>query len=219
MSNTYKIVFAGPGGVGKTSLVHRLTIGEFKPNYWATIGVEVHSFTQKDNKDDDVSNTFNIWDCAGREKFCGLSDGYFIGADAAVVLYDVSSMFSYLESKDWIVKIRRVCNDIPIFLIGNKVELNHKAPETSYMMSVKDNTFTIAGEQRQMSDLFTLLSSAILNQEKGNADKECKLAKKENILKEKELILTELEAKLSLEQKSEYYKFCGQKLRELLCIN
>jgi len=65
----------------------------------------------------------NVWDTAGQEKFGGLSDKYFAGAQAAIIMFDVTSRVTYKDVPQWYADITRVCgNDIPIVLVGNKVE-------------------------------------------------------------------------------------------------
>lgn len=116
---TYKIIIVGDGGVGKTSLIRRHLTGQFEEKYIATLGVEVHPLRFETNYG---QICFNIWDCAGQEKFGGLRDGYYIQAHAAIVMYDVSQPETFKNIDNWIVNIRRVCPDIPIVVVGNKVD-------------------------------------------------------------------------------------------------
>lgn len=38
---------------------------------------------------------FNCWDTAGQEKFGGLRDGYYIGGQAAIIMFDVTARVTY----------------------------------------------------------------------------------------------------------------------------
>ena len=116
---TYKVIIVGDGGVGKTSLVKRHLTGQFDEKYIATLGVEVHPMRFETNYG---QVCFNIWDCAGTEKFGGLRDGYYVQANAAIVMYDVTSLNTYKNVVNWIISIRRLCPDIPIVVVGNKVD-------------------------------------------------------------------------------------------------
>merc|ERR1712224_24921 len=69
---------------------------------------------------------FNVWDTAGQEKFSGLRDGYYAGADCAIVMFDVTSKITYQSVPNWCRDIQRVCKKVPIVLIGNKVDVREQ---------------------------------------------------------------------------------------------
>lgn len=118
-SQTYKIVLIGDGGVGKTSFLQRHINGNFQSKYIATIGVEVHPLTFNTNCG---KITLNIWDCAGQEKFGGLREGYYLGADAAIVFFDVTSCSSYKQVDAWIDSFLHVVPNGKIVICGNKCD-------------------------------------------------------------------------------------------------
>ena len=119
--NTYKVVLIGDGGVGKTTLVHRHLTGDFEKKYVATLGVEVHPLVFETNHG---PVCLNIWDCAGQEKFGGLRDGYYIQADACIVMFDATSKTTFKNVSKWILDVIRVVGpDIPIILCGSKVDV------------------------------------------------------------------------------------------------
>lgn len=69
----FKIVFAGDGETGKTTLVKRHLTGEYTSGYEATVGVEVHRM----NFFTSVGKVaLNVWDTAGQERFGSLREGY-----------------------------------------------------------------------------------------------------------------------------------------------
>ena len=69
----FKCVLIGSGGVGKTAFVQMLSNGNHEKRYVATRGVDVQQLKLNTTEG---PVTFNIWDCAGQEKFGGLRDGY-----------------------------------------------------------------------------------------------------------------------------------------------
>ena len=75
---TFKVVLVGDGGVGKTTWLQKHRSGEFETRYIATLGVEVHPLRFQINQNEKQVLQFNVWDCAGQEKFGGLRDGYYI---------------------------------------------------------------------------------------------------------------------------------------------
>merc|ERR1719345_489030 len=137
----FKLVLVGDGGVGKTTLVKRHLTGEFEKKYIPTLGVEVHPLKFTTNCGNLV---FNVWDTAGQEKFGGLRDGYYIQGQCAIIMFDVTSRISYKNVGVWFRDLVRVCENIPIVLVGNKVDVKqinfHRKKNLNYYdISAKSN--------------------------------------------------------------------------------
>ena len=115
----FKVVLIGDGGVGKTTFVKRHQTGEFEKKYIATQGVEVSSITFNTNHG---PIKLSLWDTAGQEKLGGLREGYYIGAHAAILMFDVTTRITYKNIPKWYKDLTRICDNIPIVLVGNKVD-------------------------------------------------------------------------------------------------
>jgi len=120
---TFKCVLLGDGGTGKTTFVKRHTTGEFEKKYVATLGVEVRPLVFNTNRG---PIRFNVWDTAGQEKFGGLRDGYYIQGQCAIIMFDVTSRVTYKNVPNWHRDLTRVCENIPIVLVGNKVDIKDR---------------------------------------------------------------------------------------------
>ncbi|CAB40408.1 GTP-binding nuclear protein RAN [Guillardia theta] len=123
INNIFKLILVGDGGVGKTTFVKRHLTGEFEKKYIATLGVEVHPLKFFSSSGEII---FNIWDTAGQEKFGGLRDGYYIQGQAAIIMFDVTSRLTYKNVPNWHRDLTRVCDNIPIVLVGNKVDIRDR---------------------------------------------------------------------------------------------
>lgn len=123
-----KMILVGDGGVGKTTYLKRLITGDFERKYVPTLGVDVKIYEYPGIAIDGnniTSTKYDIWDTAGQERFGGLREGYYIGADVAIVMFDVNSKLSFNNVSKWINEIRKIKN-IPIVLCGNKIDIPSK---------------------------------------------------------------------------------------------
>ncbi|EEH33601.1 GTP-binding nuclear protein GSP1/Ran [Paracoccidioides lutzii Pb01] len=120
---TFKLVLVGDGGTGKTTFVKRHITGEFEKKYIATLGVEVHPLKFQTNLG---AIQFDVWDTAGQEKFGGLRDGYYINGQCGIIMFDVTSRITYKNVPSWHRDLVRVCENVPIVLCGNKVDVKER---------------------------------------------------------------------------------------------
>jgi len=119
----FKLILVGDGGTGKTTFVKRHRTGEFEKKYVATLGVEVHRLLFFTNFG---PICFDTWDTAGQEKFGGLRDGYYINGKCAIIMFDVTSRVTYKNVPTWHRDLVRVCENIPIVLCGNKIDVKDR---------------------------------------------------------------------------------------------
>jgi GTP-binding nuclear protein Ran len=129
-SPEFKCIIVGDGGTGKTTFVKRHLTGEFEKKYISTIGVDVSPISFETNHG---KMMFNCWDTAGQEKFGGLRDGYYVGGHCAIIMFDVTSRISYKNVPLWYKDIVRVCGNIPIVMIGNKIDVKDRKIQTKHI--------------------------------------------------------------------------------------
>merc|ERR1711982_120126 len=121
MGNTkifqFKLVLLGESAVGKSSLVLRFVKGQFLDFQESTIGAAFLTQTVCLN---DTTVKFEIWDTAGQERYHSLAPMYYRGAQAAIVVYDITSMDSFERAKSWIKELQKQARpDIVISLAAN----------------------------------------------------------------------------------------------------
>ena len=118
----FKIILAGSGGCGKTTLLNRYTTGQFNSDTKMTIGVDfaVHYLEFPDDKG---TATLQIWDFGGEERFRTMLPAFCHGASGALLFFDLVRTHTFYELDEWISIIRRNTQNIPIILLGAKYDL------------------------------------------------------------------------------------------------
>lgn len=147
---TFKCVLVGDGGTGKTTFVKRHMTGEFEKRYVATLGVEVHPLVFHTNRG---PIRFNVWDTAGQEKFGGLRDGYYIQGQCAIVMFDVTSRVTYKNVPNWHRDLIRVCENIPIVLCGNKVDIKDRKVKAKSIVFHRKKNLQVSFESQNLDTL------------------------------------------------------------------
>ncbi|XP_035169158.1 ras-related protein Rab-5B [Oxyura jamaicensis] len=76
---------------------------------------------------DDTTVKFEIWDTAGQERYHSLAPMYYRGAQAAIVVYDITNQETFARAKTWVKELQRQASpSIVIALAGNKADLASK---------------------------------------------------------------------------------------------
>ena len=124
----YKIILLGDSGTGKTSIMNRyLDNSAPKRTHEPTIGVDFRF--KAGTVMDDKKVKLHLWDTAGQECFRSMIEGYYRGAAAAVIVFDITSYRSFQSVIYWLNEIALHSSTnvrAPILLIGNKSDLESK---------------------------------------------------------------------------------------------
>ena len=115
-----KIVVAGDGNVGKTSLIRQYCEGRFEQSRVATIGVDFQTKTV-DVKGHTVK--LSIWDMAGQIHFQSVRTGLYRGSRTAALVHDVTDTDSLAHLSDWYEEIVAVVSQQRFLVVGNKIDL------------------------------------------------------------------------------------------------
>jgi Ras-related protein Rab-7A len=122
-----KVVVIGDSGVGKTSLMEQYVNKLHATHYKATIGAD---FYTKTLFVDDRLVTLEMWDTAGQERFNSLDSAFWRGADACILVFDVTSAKSFEnldQRRESFIQNSRLSPEeiktFPFLLVGNKIDL------------------------------------------------------------------------------------------------
>ena len=103
---------------------------EFEKKYMYNRGVEMSLISFCTNRG---PINFSLWDTSSQEKLGGLREGYYVGANAAILMFDVTARITYKNVPMWYKDIRRICESIPIVLVGNKVDQKDRKVKPRYI--------------------------------------------------------------------------------------
>lgn len=173
----FKIILIGSVSVGKTSIFNKFIIGEFSQTYKSTITVECKSKYLKIDKN--LFAKLNIWDTCGAEIFRAVTKQYYRGADAAIVIFDLTEQNTFNDLKKWLKDIKN-CGDknIQILIVGNKLDLvgKRKVTQSQAMNFCEDNGYKYieasAKDGTNVLRIFEEVTSDLANRHQKQKEKE-----------------------------------------------
>jgi small GTP-binding protein len=118
----FKCIIVGDKAVGKSSIVRRFVENKFAFDYRSTLGLNIlsHSMALYGNE-----VYFSIWDVGAQAYFRRFRKTYYIGAQAAFIVFDVCQRNSFANVKVWFKELEDFLEriNIPIVIVGNKIDL------------------------------------------------------------------------------------------------
>jgi len=149
----FKFVIIGDHGVGKTSIIRRFVEGRFDHDYRATIGLNVLSHTFEF-----FGNVIGVslYDLGAQKYFKRFRKAYYLGAQAAFILFDLTNRESFDNIQNWYQELKEFILDeeIPIVIVGNKTDLTEER-KIFYQEGVKLTSNLSEGEKIKLSYIET----------------------------------------------------------------
>ena len=152
-----KVLLVGNFGVGKTSLIRRFVLNEFSEDYISTIGVRVSSkIVSIDNQEVKLL----IWDVAGTKDDEKVPKAYFLGASAAMYVFDLSREETYVNLTEQVNVVKQLSGLREITMVGNKKDLLSKdqIARVIHSISLPVDIITSAKEDDNVEDAFVKLT-------------------------------------------------------------
>ncbi|CAK62882.1 unnamed protein product (macronuclear) [Paramecium tetraurelia] len=144
------IVIIGDQGAGKTTLFKQVTTGQFTPEYYSTIGVDVGI---KEISIEGFQYHLQFWDTSGQERFQAIIQSYYRRAECCVIVYDLIDPEDYKNVKHWMKQFSFRCDldpeqKFPFVIVGThldkltevqKQNLDPSDNIQSFQISLKDD--------------------------------------------------------------------------------
>ncbi|KAJ2587619.1 hypothetical protein EV177_009565, partial [Coemansia sp. RSA 1804] len=123
-----------------TSLVTRYVHHTFSDRTPSTIGA---SFVTAKIAVDDWECRLQLWDSAGQERFRAMTQMYYRGANAVILVYDITSEESFKDVDTWVQVL---------FLVGNKLDLSPEKRQVDYDRA-REYIKTVTGDETALLEI------------------------------------------------------------------
>jgi len=128
---TYRIVIVGESGVGKSSIMSTFVHHKFPEAFISTIGIDYSGKKLITKFNGNIYQiTLKIFDTAGQKRFQNITEYYQTTTlDGLVVVFDITNMDSFIRAEELIERSREISalgSQLPILLVGNKIDLAHE---------------------------------------------------------------------------------------------
>ncbi|KAF2303253.1 hypothetical protein GH714_016073 [Hevea brasiliensis] len=140
-----KCVTVGDGAVGKTCMLISYTSNTFPTDYVPTV---FDNFSANVVVDGSTVN-LGLWDTAGQEDYNRLRPLSYRGADVFLLAFSIVSKASYENIyKKWIPELKHYAPNVPIVLVGTKLDLREGKP---YLIDQPGTTPITTAQASQLS--------------------------------------------------------------------
>ena len=164
-----KVCVIGDFAVGKSSLIRRYVLNEFSTDYHATLGVNIHKYSDDVSTHGGGTEALNliIWDVEGGEPDSGKVETYLQGAAGAIVVGDVTRPDHAASMAGHAALFQKLRPGRPVIFAINKIDLLDGTPETSEGIGLAnefgtETVYTSAADGTAVPELFRTLGTRIL---------------------------------------------------------
>ncbi|XP_071821809.1 ras-related C3 botulinum toxin substrate 1-like [Apostichopus japonicus] len=134
-----KCVVVGDGTVGKTCLLISYTTNAFPGEYIPTVFDSYSANVLVDG----TAVSFGLWDTAGQEAYDRLRPLSYPGADVFLICFSLASPTSFGNVREiWYPEIHHHCPNVPIVLVGTKVDLRDHLDTKITLLKNKESPIT-----------------------------------------------------------------------------
>lgn len=162
MKLSKKVTLVGPFGVGKTSIFRRYIDDAFSEDYKSTLGVQIQKKVVTINNDIELS--LILWDTEGHMDLSESRSAYLKGSNAFIYIFDLTRVDTYENINTQIDFLNQNFPDIPVKVIGNKLDTvsKTKAVESLKEHNVNFDYLTSAKTGEHVEVLFNEIAMELI---------------------------------------------------------
>ena len=121
-----KVILAGDGAVGKSSLLRRYVFDDFTEQHRMTIGMDTHTTLTRVPGLGRVK--IHTWDLAGQPQWSAVRESFYGGSHAMALVFDVNQPETVKHLPDWVHECRSKVPNIPVLVVASKIDLPRRVP-------------------------------------------------------------------------------------------
>lgn len=130
-----KIILLGDSAVGKSKLIERYLMDEYNPRQLSTYALTL--FRKDVRLQTGESSVVDFWDTAGQEAFNRMHPSYYYRAHCCILMFDVTRKVTYQHLADWYQELREYCENIPVVLVANKIDVDYNVTRKEFKFAAK----------------------------------------------------------------------------------
>ncbi|KAF1386611.1 hypothetical protein PFLUV_G00096660 [Perca fluviatilis] len=113
-----KIICLGDSAVGKSKLMERFLMDEYRPQQLSTYALTLYKHT-------------------ATERFQSMHPSYYHKAHACIMVFDVQRKITYKNLASWYKELREYRPEIPCCVVANKIDADLKVTQRSFSFGKK----------------------------------------------------------------------------------
>jgi len=174
---TCKVLILGESKVGKSSILNRFTERHFTENLPPTLGID-YKITKVIIDKTEVK--LQIWDTAGQERFRSITESFYKGCQAVLLVFDLTDRDTFEKTRSWLMSIyEKAGKDVTIVLVGNKYDLKESKGvefvpefEISSLAEAHGITYFLASakEDYNIQEIFRHIAKSIKDRAHGTGE-------------------------------------------------
>ncbi|RPI70369.1 MAG: GTP-binding protein [Desulfobacteraceae bacterium] len=134
-----KVILAGDGAVGKSSLLRRYVLDDFSEEHKMTKGMDTYSKLTRVPGLGVVK--IHTWDLAGQPQWSAVRESFYLGSHAMALVFDVSQPETIQHLPDWVRECRGKAPNIPVLVVASKIDLPFKVPVAKIARWAQDSGY------------------------------------------------------------------------------
>eukprot|EP00998_Keelungia_sp_KM082_P008388 NODE_4578_length_770_cov_53.457232_g4555_i0.p1 GENE.NODE_4578_length_770_cov_53.457232_g4555_i0~~NODE_4578_length_770_cov_53.457232_g4555_i0.p1 ORF type:complete len:200 (+),score=34.02 NODE_4578_length_770_cov_53.457232_g4555_i0:78-677(+) len=130
-----KIILLGDSAVGKSKLVERFLMQDYKPQQQSTYALTLFRYESK--RPDGQTVEIDFWDTAGQERFNNIHPSYYVGAHCCILTFDITRKVTYKNLDTWHQELTQYAPDVPCLVAANKIDIDMDVVNRSFNFATK----------------------------------------------------------------------------------